>query len=875
MKPIRLEISAFGPYAGVTQVDFSPFHGSIFLLTGDTGAGKTTLFDAISFALYGEGSAGAERRSGKSFRSDYATPDTPTYVKFTFSEGDKVYTITRNPEYERPKKRGEGMATQMAAVTLECEGELAVYTRIEDVAQRVREIVGLDRKQFASTVMIAQGDFLRILNAPSDERKKMFQKLFHTELYATVEASLRERAKQARGTHEDIVKEMALVAARCECLTDFDRKLTFDRAKESAAENPRAFLSVLEEYDRLLRESAQALVCEADALEKKNEALALALREGEERNAQLAERDRLHASELLREESALAREQEAAALRAAHRALRLRPAKEAQLSRQKESERAAEKLSAAQATYDKAHAALQLAQQRRSTAEQAQAGLAACEAEHRRLADGVQARKDLEKALEALEHAKEKLESATHAVGQSEMAHIALRERFWLGQAGLLAKDLRAGEPCPVCGATQHPAPCPLSEQTPSKEELDRAEARAKKDAESHRIATAAFEGASVRVRAVNELLNVLQIDAQTGVEALVEEKEKLFAAIEAQKKEYSEAVSEAERMGREESAASAALAAAQEQHVRAVQGAELAARELALRLEAAEFESEADFEAALCPEDELERREAALRRAEETLERLRGRLAQLEAGLDGKAAVDIALLGEEKEQNAAQLLSVRERLGGVQRALENNIYAHTRLTHLAAEKERASEKWSVLEDLARTVSGTGVTGRAKLSLESYVQRYYFKEVVAAANRRLQLLSDGNFLLRCRELPRDLMRQSGLDLEVLDRSTGGWRDVNTLSGGESFLASLSLAVGLSDVVQNQSGHVRLEMLFIDEGFGSLDEGALQRAITLLSRLSDGKRTIGVISHVPLLRECIDKRILVTHGAKGSELHVQA
>ena len=252
----------------------------------------------------------------------------------------------------------------------------------------------------------------------------------------------------------------------------------------------------------------------------------------------------------------------------------------------------------------------------------------------------------------------------------------------------------------------------------------------------------------------------------------------------------------------------------------------------------------------------------------------MHGRLAQLDAGLAGKNAVDLAVLQAQREWHTTQLSAVRERLHTVQRILENNTQAFASLVELTQKKEKASEEWTLLEDLTRTVSGTGTGGRAKLSLESYVQRYYFKEVVAAANRRLQILADGNFLLRCRELPRDLMRQSGLDLEVLDRSTGGWRDVNTLSGGESFLASLSLAVGLSDVVQNRSGNVRLEMLFIDEGFGSLDDAALQRAISLLSRLSDGKRTIGVISHVQMLRECIEKKILVTHGSSGSELHVE-
>ena len=874
MKPIRLEISAFGPYAGVTEVDFAPFHGSIFLLTGDTGAGKTTVFDAISFALYGEASGGAERRSGRSFRSDYAAADTPTYVKFTFSEGSKIYTVTRSPEYERPKKRGGGTMVQNAGVVLECEGEDAVYTRIEDVNQRVREIVGLDRKQFASTVMIAQGDFLRILNAPSDERKKMFQKLFHTELYAAVEASLRERAKQARIAHEDVVKETALVAARAECLEDFDRKMTFDRAKQSAGENPSAFLPVLEEYDRLLQDAVTALEGEGAELEKKKEALALALRTGEERNARIAERANLQGSKLLSEESALAREKEANALRAAHRALRLRPAKESLEARKKECEKAAVALQNANEKYQAAEKALQAAQARKAAAERAQEGIAAAEAEHLRLQRGEQTLKDLEEAQKALEKAKETLEKTTLAMGESERVHIAMRERFWLGQAGLLAKELKADAPCPVCGSTVHPTPCALPEQTPSKEELDRAEARAKRDTELQRIAAIAFEGDSVRVSALKEALAEWKIAPDASVAQIAKERKALFDSIESQKKECEQALSAAEQAVRAEAACAAALDAAQKLAEQTGAKHEEAAKDLAARLLAADFENEAEFMKALCSEDELERREAALRRDEEMLERLRGRLAQLDEGLEGKGAVDLAELGEQREWNTAQLLAVRERLRTAQHVLENNQHAHARLTTLAKDRERIAAKWTVLEDLARTVSGTGVSGRAKLSFESYVQRYYFKEVVTAANRRLQVLSDGNFLLRCRELPRDLMRQSGLDLEVLDRSTGAWRDVNTLSGGESFLASLSLAVGLSDVVQNQSGNVRLEMLFIDEGFGSLDDGALQRAVGLLSKLSDGKRTIGVISHVQLLRECIGKKILVTHGARGSELHTE-
>ena len=874
MKPLHLEFSAFGPYAGVTEVDFTPFHGSIFLLTGDTGAGKTTVFDAISFALYGEGSGGAERRSGKSFRSDYAAADTPTYVKFTFSEGNKIYTITRNPEYERPKKRGTGMATELAAVSLACEGEEKIYTGIEEVAQRVRDIVGLDRKQFASTVMIAQGDFLRILNAPSDERKKMFQKLFHTELYAAAENALRERAKEVRSAHDEISREAATVARGAECLADFDRKLTFERARESAGEHPKLFLEVLKEYDTLLLQAVRALAAEEGALGKKKEELALALREGETHNERLAARDRLQADVLFSEESAAKRAKESIALRAAHRALRLCPARDARDAREKERASADALLVKARDAWSTAKKKLALAVNERECAAREAAEIPLLQQELQRAKDGKKALGELKEGKNALETANERLTQTTRALADAERTHIDIKERFWLGQAGVLASELRAGNPCPVCGSTTHPAPSALAENTPSKEMLDRAEQGAKAANEAHRIASASFEAASVRVRVAELALRELQIDATADVDALAQREDELCAQIEEREKAKEATANAATLATRDEASAAAVLSAAQKRAEESAQSAEQAATAFAECLAAAEFEGEADFVAALCPEDELERRETALRKAEETLERLRGQLAQLEEGLAGKTQVDLTLLREQKELNDAQLATVREKWQDAARILQSNEKACARLAVLARQKEKNTEKWTVLEDLSRTVSGTGVSGRAKLSLESYVQRYYFKEVVAAANRRLQVMTDGNFLLRCRALPRDLIRQSGLDLEVLDRSSGGWRDVNTLSGGESFLASLSLAVGLSDVVQNRSGNVRLEMLFIDEGFGSLDSASLQRAMEMLAKLSDGKRTVGVISHVEQLRECIDKKIVVTHGARGSKLRTE-
>ncbi|MBR6726962.1 MAG: SMC family ATPase, partial [Clostridia bacterium] len=264
----------------------------------------------------------------------------------------------------------------------------------------------------------------------------------------------------------------------------------------------------------------------------------------------------------------------------------------------------------------------------------------------------------------------------------------------------------------------------------------------------------------------------------------------------------------------------------------------------------------------------------SALREAQERTDRTKGRLAQLEQSVGDGVAVDIRALREEHAASEAALSALQVELRTKDRLLVGNRSALAELQRLLAEKRRNEEKWTVIEDLCRVVGGTTAGGRGKLSLEGYVQRYYFREVISAANRRLRVMTDGNFTLRCRENAKDMKSRADLDLEVLDRSTGIWRDVSTLSGGESFMASLALAVGLSDVVQDRSSHVHLDMLFIDEGFGMLDEVALQRALELLNRLSDGQRTIGVISHVAELRDHIDQKLIVTHTSRGSTVRAE-
>lgn len=871
MKPLSLVMQAFGPYAERTEIDFTPFHGDIFLLTGDTGAGKTCVFDAISFALYGEGSGGRERRSGKSFRSDYATAEEHTFVRFTFTEGDRTYTVTRSPEYERAKKRGSGTTRTPAAVTLECEGEDTVYTKIDEVDRRLCEIVGLDHKQFSRTVMIAQGDFLRILNAGSEERRVMFQKLFHTELYSDAERALRERSKEAREARAKAVQAALLYASRANCRPDFERKLTFDRAKENAGDAPGVFAEVLLEYEQILGGELKALQKKLEEASRKVTQLSLALQEGEARNARIAEHKALSASEALQKAAIEYRAAEETALVICARALRIHPAEQAAIARRHEANAALESEQHARKTLLDAEVILKENEAHLAKANEAASALSRLEEEGLRLERGLDALVGAKKAAEALENVKAELLRITDENADAERLYGDLRDRFWLGQAGLLAERLQAGTPCPVCGALTHPSPATRAADTPEKEEVDRAEARMKQVGARYRDITASFEALQVRLQDEQAECRACGITDGETPETLRESIAACKAEQQKRKNGQQQALKAHSDATAAYSAARAALEAATEATLKTEQQAVLCEQEFQKRLEAAEFSDLMAYRTALCSEAELERREKALRRSKEEYERISGRLAQLSQGIAEGECVDVLAIKEARElanAEAERLSDLVRRLGYLQ---ESNREVRLALQQNERERRAADAEWAVLEDLTRIVGGLGAGGRAKLSLESYVQRYYFKEVVVAANRRLHVMTDGNFQLRCRELPRDLMRQSGLDLEVLDRSTGGWRDVNTLSGGESFMASLALAVGLSDVVQNQSGNVRLEMLFIDEGFGSLDDGTLQRAMELLARLSDGKRTIGVISHVSELRERIPKKLLVTHTARGSHI----
>lgn len=867
MKPLTLTMAAFGPFAEETTIDFTRLSkDGIFLITGDTGAGKTTIFDAISFALFGEASGGKNKRSDKSFRSDYVGMLEETYVILQFEHQGKIYEVKRIPRYDRMKKRGIGVKENAAdAYLLDVNGTF-LASGLAETNQMLSDMLCLNREQFSQTVMIAQGDFQKIISAGSDERKKIFQKLFNTTLYEDFQNRLFELQKKL-SQHAELIKERML--------TDMQRGRFAEsipagidvRDPESAQEYLTQLLVQTEEYARLLAKAQEAQKSAA----AQAEAMTLRLSQGREGNRRLAELGEKHRElDRLRSQETAMRAQETA-LSAARRAQRIGPEQQrlADLKsrrNQRLADRAAlENRIALQAENVKA------ARSRRDTADAAAEQLDAL----RTRRTGLEQAKPLHAELAKYQ---KRLEKSTADVAKLQAAHEAANalaqeklSAFLLGQAGILAERLENDKPCPVCGSLHHPAPARRSVETPTEQEVQNARKRAQT------AETAFREGAQecMQLRTRVEELAENPIIRELSAEALDKALSSVSAQIRSIEAEQRAAQEAFHRAAAEYEKLSGGMEALQNE-LRALEADQK--RQEACFVQALADGGFADmqaYETAKHSAEEITRLERELSAWNTALASLTAAAQELARQTEGVQVADIPAL--ESAQAAAvsenEQLTVQVQELYTAHAIDTEVCSSLRKSLKALEKERG--EWGMVDELYKTVSGQAGNGKAKLRFEAYVQQYYFRRVVASANRRLKALTKDGFVLRCREDAKNLRNQSGLDLEVFDRNTGRWRDVSTLSGGESFMASLSLALGLSDVVQEASGGIRLDAMFIDEGFGTLDEQSLRQAVDLLCRLSDGSRVVGIISHVAELQNRIERKVIVTKTVSGSRAVVQA
>ena len=878
MKPIQLVLSAFGPYVERTVIDFSALgEEGLFLIAGDTGAGKTTIFDAISFALYGEASGGKEKRKSKSFHSDYVSDQTETYVELTFRHRGETWWIRRNLEYQRPaKKKKDGMETttrQAADAQMRNEDTGEEILRMDDVNRRVRELLGLTQDQFTQTVMIAQGDFLKILTASSDDRKKLFRDLFHTNLYVDLQSRLQEKNRACADEQKALEQVILSAEGKIDPEAEFaEREILLSYCGQIQHTDALcALLARLIEQEKAAQEQARAQKKEAaDQIG----ALIAAVTEGERVNRDFAdwESKRARLAALTAGQGEI--DAQRAALAAARRAQQLETdeALMRRTRRDMDAQRAA--LSEAQAALEQAEKALPEAETRMKEAENRGGEIHALLAQAKQMEDCLPVLGEVERLKAALDTQKRELQRLTEASSRAQAAYTAAQNSYYLSQAGLLARELKAGQPCPVCGSIAHPCPAQITPETVTRQALEQAAKRREtaEKAQSDAATRLAANRAALDER--EDRLRALKIEADETRQRLAARIDAAHQAAADRQREIDEARSAYQALDKRKTAAQSAVDAAQKQ---------LAALEKDLRAQteafeqkraAHGFEDEASYRLAKRTNADIERLDREIRNYDEQKRTLAAQTHELEDKLSGRQRTDLTAL----QNRRAAALDRQAKAENAEKAMVRKLTLHEsaereiRQANAAIQKKRG--KWQIIQELYTCCAGIAAGNpRAKLTFEAYVQQYYFRFVVAAANKRLTRLTDGMFTLRVMREAANRVSQSGLDLEVLDRSTGQARDVSTLSGGESFLASLALALGLSDAVQSQSGQIRMDAMFIDEGFGSLDENALRSSIDVLLELADGKRLIGIISHVQELEERIDKQIVVTKTPNGSTVRM--
>lgn len=942
MKPLQLTLSAFGPFAGECHLDFSRLGPSgLYLISGDTGAGKTTLFDGISFALFGQ--ASGDNRDPSMLRSTYADPDCPTFVDFTFSYKNKIYRIIRSPAYERPKKRGQGTTYQptRASLTLP-SGKLMAKT--SEITPYIEELLGVNRDQFAQIAMIAQGDFRKLLFAETKDRMEIFRKLFHTDPFRRFQDLVKEdladlvqeRKEEENRLHQYL--EGILVIDHDpsgDKMTPLfpSKQVRLDSFKEGPFDEKDllSFLSFLEEEDRAELAQVEGLVQVREENVQRIQARILQIREREENREEALriqeaveekEQDKVLLEDNLKKldeekedfdrllmennrlenllpayekwkEKDLSLAEDRAQLKGLEEILHEEEDKLVELDRERE---------------EKAGRQKDLTDLYRKKRDLGQASQREEEALKKlnRLKDLLEERMDLAREIRA---AQESYLRKEKEAGRAYEDAVSLRRAFRLAQAGLMARDLAQGDPCPVCGSRDHPRPASLAQDPPREEEVDRADQAAKEaqDRAGHSASQLAGlrAGDREKEKAYRDLAKDLGLSLAGGdsledreshlnrdldrILSLRSHSEEELKKNRVEEEELNRKIQDQENLRKEiplileKSEEIRNQLASKREEVMAlkikVQNLEDQIRE---GLESLPYPSQRQAQDALDKgkldvqnyEREVRESREGLHDLEKQIQSLIGQIQSLEKRRKAlcQDLLEEALVEERKMEK--DLAEARKDLEEIRYRLTSNRKSEERIRRVLDKLKATEERWTLLQPLSATANGQ-IPGKARISLESYVQMRFFDRILDRANLHFSRMTSGQYDLIRQEDPQDLRSQSGLDLAVIDHANGSVRSVKSLSGGETFIASLSLALGLSDEVEAWAGGIQLDALFVDEGFGSLDEDTLAQALAALDSLTRGSRLVGIISHVSELQETIPKQIVVTKrsGGQGSRIQI--
>ena len=924
MKPLKLTMSAFGSYAGKNVIDFTGQQQGIFLITGDTGAGKTTIFDAITYALYNQTSGG--ERNGNMMRSQYARPETETYVELEFLYRGQTYRVRRNPDYKITKTLKNGKIREQKvphSVELTLPDGTVFPEKKNATDAKIIEILGLTADQFSQIVMIAQGDFLKLLYTKSDERKMIFSKLFRTDIYWKIQENLRRKSMEMderiqendRAFEQEKSRIIPLPESEELPLDELVERLR-ERLKDALKEQNLRRANVEELNKKITKyEEINKLFVSLEKIRQTGRELEARQAESKERrqqieNARKADKVLVAEQQNLRQQQEV--EQSAQAIAKMTETLANDQEMFESLKTQLQESEAKQKREAADIqkkmlALEQSFPSYEALQNARSEEQQAKKvwedlGKTSEESFHKKEA-GIAALKEQQKQQEqVVEQTKKNWEQTSLGASESAKHYEHMYEAFLKEQAGILAENLSAGCPCPVCGSTVHPDPAKLSDHAVTELEVEQAKKTRAAAEEKRDLAYAAFEAEKTEKQKLAQAVEKEEADfvlAQTIAKQQRKEAEQNYVSLQkiaeqireklvypsfaeakkqyaAMQKALAAAEQEIERKRQKVSELAEAMntlkgqkLAEEENQKTAKKLAAKTEKEYAKLLEKSGFVSEETYHLAILPERSRSKLEREEKEYESQCLRQQSEQKLLEKQVSGKTYTDTTELNEQLKAEKQALKEAEKTYMELHTAYENDRSVLQNCAVYLEKGKKLESEDQVIKSLSKTANGR-LSGSAKIDFETYIQRQYFKQIIHEANKRLLTMSNHQFILKLKEEANTGRKTNeGLDLSVYSLVTDSERDVKTLSGGESFLAALAMALGLSDIVGRSAGAIHPDMMFIDEGFGSLDAQSRQQAIEVLGELAGDSRMVGIISHVTELKEQIDRKLVVSRTDKGS------
>ena len=906
MRPLKITMSAFGPYAGEVTLDMQKLGKSgIYLITGDTGAGKTTIFDAISYALYGE--ASGNYRENTTLRSKYASADTPTFVELEFEYNNEIYKINRNPEYPRPNKRGEGFTKQSANAELVMP-DGSVITKIKEVSAKVEEIIGINKNQFSQIAMIAQGDFRKLLNCETNERSKIFRKIFKTEPYHNIEIKLSSLFNELKRNREKEKSGIEQYINQLKCNENDTLSIELERAKSGDV--------LIEDVIKLAGEIINKDTLEYTKTQKNIESINEEIKKINSNiklyeNQEATKKAYAKASAKLEELKTKRNECEKAYKSAEAQRERLDDLTRkinlinSKMPKYDELKSLENSINERIQSFEKSNNSLKLKQQEITLLEkeidEKSKALEEVKGADLLVQKLTVQKEEINKKAEALKELKTEIDrckteqknlknaqsfakSALDEYGALENEYNQIYIAFFNEQAGIIADELKDGEPCPVCGSTSHPNLARKSENAPSQADVESAQnlvKKAQEKADKARDTASAlksrFDEISANVKSAAKKLfgtddNVFD-NYNNNINALKKEYDCTLALLKTANEKfhlYQKLDKEIPKIQEKQKSLSDEISTLNTQKA----SDEAFISENTKRVTS--IKSELDFESADLAKDKLKEYTNLSNDIKNAIEKSKNAFDDIKSEYDTQKGTKASLENALKEFKEIDLASLKEKslklneykkdVDKTAKSLYSRIESNKLLVDNISEKRDIlkgfDDKYVWLKALSETANGD-ISGKEKITLETFVQMTYFDSIIRKANIRLLTMSDGQYELVRRSDAETLKKNEGLALDVIDHFNGSSRSVSTLSGGESFMASLCLALGLSDEIQSSNGGIKLDTMFVDEGFGSLDGEALDRALSALTSLSQGNRLVGIISHVDALRDRIDNKIVIT------------